>query len=273
MKLSSRLFRRIIIAIAFLAVFALTGYGLKKVTTAPPTCTDGIMNGQEEGVDCGLFACNKYCEPDLAPPKVISTKLIKAGEKDYDFIAEIDNPHKEFGASEVAYELRLLDSDKKELLKREGVFYILPGQTKFLILPFLTTENSVSDIELNIKSAKWQKIESLEGLSLIVRNETYTSANDGSSFLNALIFNNSDFEFELVDLDIILYNSQGDIIAVNKSDIRTFVARTERAFRVIWPFHIQGKVSKIEVRPSTNLFENSNFIKRYGSEVEKFQNY
>lgn len=276
-KLSSRLLRRVIILIIFLAVFTLTGLGLKTAVTPTPTCNDGIMNGQEEGIDCGIFACNNYCEPDLAPPKIILTKLIKAGnslsgKEDYDFVAEIENPNKDFGASEVAYELKLLSSDSSELLKREGTFYILPGQTKFLILPFLTTKNNVSNIDLSIRSAKWQKIDSLEGMNLIVRNEKYTPGGN-SGILNAGIFNDSDFDFELVDIDILLYNSAEEVIAVNKTDIRTFLARTERAFSVVWPFPIKGSVAKIVIRPSTNLFENSNFIKSYGSEVQKFQMY
>ncbi len=271
-RLSSRLLRRVIIAVIFLTVFSLTGFGLRKVTTTPPTCTDGKMNGEEEGIDCGLFACNNYCEPDLAAPTVSSTKLIKAGDRDYDFVAEIDNPHPDFGASEVVYELRLMGNDNSELLKRDGIFYILPGQTKFLILPFLTTETNVSSISLDIKSAKWQKIDSLEGMNLLVRNEKYTSSGN-TGIVNAVIKNDSDFEFEVVDIDVLLYDFQGEIIGVNKTDIRTFLARSERSFQVVWPFLIRSNVSRIEIRPSTNLFENSNFIKSYGSEVQKFQQY
>lgn len=273
MRLSLRSVRRIIIGLIFLAVFALTGFGIKTVVTPTPTCTDGVMNGEEEGIDCGLFACNKYCEPDLAPPKVLSTKLIQAGKGDYDFVAEIENPHRQFGASEVHYELILLNDSGNELLKREGVFYILPGQTKFLILPFLTTQNNVANIELKIKSAKWQRIDSLEGMNLVVRNERFISNSNGGGSVNAVIFNDSDFDFDMIDIDVILYDHKKEIIGVNKSNIRTFVARSERAFQVVWPFPIQGSISKIDVRPSTNLFENSNFIKAYGSEVEKFQNY
>ena len=127
-KFSLRLLRRIIIAGIFLAVFTLTGFGLKRATTAVPTCTDNIMNGEEEGVDCGLFACGNYCEPDLDPPQVMSTKLLKAGENDYDFVAVIKNPHPQFGASEVVFELVLFNGDDTELSKEEGIFYILPGQ-------------------------------------------------------------------------------------------------------------------------------------------------
>lgn len=274
MVLSSRLLRRLVIAIVFLVVFGLTGFGLRQITTPAPSCTDGVMNGEEEGIDCGLFACGTYCQPDLDPPQVVLTKLIQASENDYDFVAEIKNPHQQFGASEVEYELVLFNGNGNELSKEGGVFYILPGQTKYLILTHITTEKDVTKIDFNIKSAIWQRIDSLEGLNLIVRNQKYTNF-DGSSgsFLNAVILNDSDFDFEMIEVDVLLFNSKEDIIGVNKSDIRTFLSRTERSFRVSWPFRINGHVERIEVKPSTNLFKNSNFIKTYGSEVEKFQEY
>lgn len=273
MKPSPRLLRRLIIAFVFLAVFSLTGLGLRKATTPAPTCTDGIMNGQEEGIDCGLSSCGKYCELKLDPPQVISTKLIEVGENDYDFVAKIKNPHQQFGASEIEYELALFNGDDSELNKEEGVFYILPSQTKYLILTHLTTKQNVQRIDFKIKSATWQKIDSIEGMNLVVKARKYINLpGDGTAF-DANILNDSDFDFEMVDIDVVMYNSQDDIIAVNKSDIRTFLARTERAFRVVWPFKINGQVDKIEVYPSTDLFKNSNFIKAYGSEIHKFQQY
>src|SRR3989344_1590187 len=274
MKLSSRLIRRVVIAIVFLATFTLLGYGTKQLTTPIATCTDLIMNGEEEGVDCGLTACGKDCEPDLDPPSVKSTKLIKAGKGDYDFVAEIINPNIDFGASEVEYELALFNSGESELLKEAGIFYIFPGQTKYLILPALTTEKEVKRIDFKILNARWQKIESLEGMNLIVRRDKYTVLPGGlSSKLEAVIFNDSDFDFNVIDVDILVRNVSGEIIAINRTDIRTLIARTERGFIATWPFPIEGKIAEIEIIPSTNLFENLNFIKRYGSGIEKFQQY
>lgn len=274
MKLSPRLMRRMVIAVIFLAVFSFTGLGLKRIVTPAPSCTDGIMNGQEEGIDCGATACSKECEVVLDPPKVNLTKLLKAGDKDYDFVAEIVNPHIDFGASEVGYELVLHNQAGEELLKREGVFYLLPGQDKFLVLPFLTTENNVGKIDFTIKSAKWQKLDSLEGMNLIVRREKYNVYGGGSSSaLDAVIFNDSNFDFETVNVDVVLRDYQNEIIAVNNVEISTFQARTERNFTARWPFLINRKIAKMEIMPSTNLFENSNFIKQYGSGVEKFQQY
>lgn len=274
MKLSSRLLRRIVIAGIFLAIFSLTGLGFRRAITPAPSCTDGIKNGEEEGIDCGLFACGNYCQPDLAPPQVISVKLLEADENDYDFVAEIKNPHQQFGASEVEYELVLFNGNEEEISRDDGIFYILPGQTKYFILTHLTTGKTVERIKFDILSATWQRIESLDGLNLIIRQDKYEnlSGNNGSK-LEAVIFNDSDFDFKVVDVDVVLFDSNSRIIAVNRSDIRTFLARTERGFLAIWPFQISGNVARFEIYPSANIFENSNFIKNYGSETEKFQQY
>ena len=272
MKLSSRLLRRIIILVIFLAVFGFSGYGLKKITAPAPTCNDGIQNGQEEGIDCGLTTCNISCEEELASPEVKSSKLIKVGENDYDFVAKIINPNVQYGAPEVNYELTLFDDGDIEVLKEDGVFYLLPIQEKFLVLTSLKTNGSANRSELKIKSATWQKLESLEGLNLIVRREKF-SVEGSSSSLEAVIFNDSDFDFGVVEVQVLLLDSREDVIAVNRTDIRTFVSKTERYFKATWPISISRPVVRTEIRAVTNLFENANFVKRYGSSIERFQEY
>ena len=191
---------------------------------------------------------------------------------DYDFVAEIENPNKDFGASEIVYDLKLFNGSNTEILKEGGVFYILPNQKKFLILSALTTDREVSRVEFDIKNASWQKLDSLDGMSLIVRQEKYTETGSWST-ISAGIFNDSDFDFGIVDIDVVLFNSKDEIVAVGRSDIRTFLAKTERHFEVKWPFEFSDKMARFEIHPLTNLFENYNFIKSYGSPIEKFQEY
>ena len=187
-------------------------------------------------------------------------------------MAEITNPHVQYGAPEVNYELTLFGEDGIEVLKENGVFYLLPIQEKFLILTALKTDGSANRAELKIKSAIWQKLESLEGLNLIVKREKF-SVEGSSSSLEAVIFNDSDFDFGVVEAQVLLLDSRENAVAVNRTDIRTFVSKTERYFKATWPILISWPVARTEIRAVTNLFENSNFVKRYGSSVEKFQEY
>ena len=274
MNLPSRLFRRIIIAVVFLAVLGFLGLGFKKATTPVATCVDGAKNGQEEGIDCGLVACGISCEEELAPPKVKSSQLFKVGDNDYDFIAEIINPHDKYGSSEINYELTFFGKSGKEIFKKSGNFYLLPIQQIPLILTSLKTKEIVEKSEFKIKSAKWQKLESLEGVNFIVRREKLTIVDSNqTNSLEAVIFNDSDFDFGIVDIWILLLDSSNNTIGVNRTDIRTFFAGTERYFKVVWPFAINRRTAKTEIMVTANPFENANFVKRYGSPVEKFQKY
>lgn len=269
-----RFTKRIVIAVIVLAVLGLGGYWLKKAATPAPTCADKIKNGQEEGIDCGLIACNVSCEEEIASPQVKSGKFMKVGKNDYDFVAQIANPHDQYGASEVNYELIFFDQNDAEALKKEGIFYLLPAQETFLVLTSLNTEENIQRFDLRIKSAKWQKLESSEEINLAVKREKLSVSPDGlSNILEAVVFNGSDFDFGEVDIQVLILGAGDDIVAVNKTMVRTLVAGTERYFKVVWSFPISGRAAKIEIRTTTNLFENANFVKRYGSPVEKFQKY
>ena len=267
--------KQLIIGLVFVLIIGAIAYGfVGYFFFVEPTCFDKVQNGQEEGVDCGLLACGITCEPAISSLSVTSQKLIEVRPNDYDFVAEIKNPHTDYGSSEVAYELKLLNGNNQELLTKEGIFYILPNQTKFLILPFLTTEQNVSEINFKIKSAVWQKIDSMSSVTLAATRQSYIVLDGGnSSSLEAVILNDSDFDFDTIDIDIALRNKYGSVIAVNKSEINTLLAHTERGFKVVWPFPINEDVAEIEIIPTTNLFDNSNFIKRYGSGLEQFQQY
>jgi len=51
------------------------------ITTDPPTCTDGIKNGFETGVDCGGGGCS-ICLPPPAPPACMTPVLLPSGSLD-----------------------------------------------------------------------------------------------------------------------------------------------------------------------------------------------
>lgn len=51
------------------------------ITTEPPTCTDGIKNGFETGVDCGGGGCG-ICLPPPAPAACVTPVLLPSGSLD-----------------------------------------------------------------------------------------------------------------------------------------------------------------------------------------------
>ena len=108
----------------------------------------------------------------------------------------------------------------------------------------------------------------------MVKNKKYSFLEPGQGFskLEATLLNNSSFDFEYVDVFAVLFSQEGEILAVGKTDIRTFSAKTERFFEIKWIAPFSGEAARAEVYPYTDVFKNENFIKEYGAQ-ERFQKF
>src|SRR3990167_4665752 len=266
--MEKRIQKQLVIGMIFALLIAGSVYGLMDhFFIIEPTCFDGVQNGIEEGIDCGLLACGVACEPPILPLSILSQKLIEIRPNDYDFVAQVNNPNSLFGASRVGYQLNF------GVLQKTGVFYILPGQTRFVIVPGIRVEGGITDAFIDIKEVEWERFDTFENISFPIQRKSYTVINRNGTFseLEAVVLNNSDFDFDKVEAGVILFDGSNNIVAVNRTDIRTLLSRTERYFKVSWPIELPETVRQ-DIEVLTNVFENSNFIKRYGTQ-EKFQKY
>ena len=260
-----RVAKQILIGLIYIGLFFSIGYGVYYLNHKP-TCFDGIQNQNEEGLDCGLV-CGNSCRKVL-PVQVSSVRLFKIGEGDYDVLAQVYNPNSDLGSPKVDYDLIFLDSDNTEISRSSFDFYILPGQTKHIILTSIKSQPDIAMASIAIKDVTWEKLNmvNMQSISFPVKDKQFKDTE-----LGAVVFNDSDFDFDTVDIGVILYDQNDNVIGVNRSNVNTLLSRTDRFFKVLWPKPIVG-VFRVDVEPNTNLLSNSNFIKRYGTD-EKFQEY
>lgn len=262
----SRFAKQLVFGFIYLILILLIGYGIYYFRQSTPSCVDGIQNQNEEGVDCGLV-CGNSCKKIL-PIDVSSVQVFKVGRDDYDILAKVYNPNSDLGSSKVVFDLILVDKDSAELSRRNFEFYILPGQIKHIILTSVKSTAEVQGAKIVIKDISWEKLSLFDPqmVSFIVRDKQFKQTEFG-----AIVRNESDFDFDTVDIGVILYDQNDNVIGLNKSNMNTLVSRTDRYFKVLWPIPIMG-VFKVDVEPGTNLLNNLNFIRRYGTQ-EKFQEY
>lgn len=271
--IDSRLQKQLIVGLVFILFLLLFGYGVYVWIRVEPTCFDNIKNGKEDGVDCGLAACSKTCELTIIPLEIQSSKYLQTGIGDYDFVARVYNSNTTYGASSLDYSLSFTDANGVELLKTDGSSYILPGQTKFLTAVSLKINGEVANVTMTINSVQWSKTQPFDSVvNFMIRRQNFVPDINGNSQFSAALFNGSNFDFDKVDVAIVLLDETENIVGVSKTDIRTFVSGTERGFQVQWPYSIDSNVVNIAIEATTNLFENSNFLKTYGT-PEKFQKF
>ena len=265
----SRTLKRIIISGVYVLIVAIIvgGWYWSKYS---PTCMDGVKNGQEESVDCGTVACGKACVAPVQALVVQDVQLVKTPAGDFDIAALIYNPNVDYGTDVVGYDLVISDLAGKEVFRQNNSFYILPGQTKYIVQ---TSLKGVSDgvlAKLDIKSVDWQKVTTAQDITFIITREA-TTFEVNQTIYQAVITNNTNFDFDTIDANMIVIDSSGAIIATNKTNFQTFLSQTDRSIKVTWPFVLPADV-RIQTEVNTNVFNNANFLKRNGTQ-EKFQQY
>lgn len=271
--MDERIIKRITIGLIFVVILSGVGYGLYSFTHAQATCFDNKQNQDEEGIDCGAV-CGNSCSPQIVPLEIISNELVEVDDG-YDFVAKIRNPNTFVGGANVSYDIIMKDSEGTDLEPIRGTFYILPVQTKYIIKSPLVVSGVPVSATMVIKDITWHMVNASDlqiDFPLIREQHGAASAPGVKYQVEGTISNISDFDFDRVDVSVLLLDSQGVVRAVTTTVINTFLTRSERYFKVTWPTEVQGEGLVPQVQATTNVFNNSNFIKRYGTQ-EEFQRY
>jgi hypothetical protein len=232
-----------------------------------PTCFDGVQNGGEDGVDCGAASCGVLCAAPVLPLQVVDTVLVRAGSST-DVLAHLENPNPLYGAAVVEYTMTVTDSAGAVLATRTGTTYVNPSQPRYILFTRLNLTGTPAKAELQIDEARvqWSALnaDAKGDIQFAVRGDTLTVASDSIRY-EAVVLNRSSFDFDTVDVTVLLRNAGGSVVSANATVQRTLKAGEERSFVMTWPFPVDDAV-RAEAVVTTNVFLNSNFIRVYGSE-------
>lgn len=251
----------LVLSIIFLA-FVFLIYSWIRPTA---TCNDGIKNQNEQEIDCG-GVCNK-CE------KIISQEIIiqevgfveNGAANKYDLYSRIFNSNNIFGSNEFQYEFRIKDLNGDVVASSRGKNFILPSESKYIIANNVEIASAPASVEFVILNSQWMELqEHLEKPQLKIVNKQYNQISSGVGFSEAsgLLKNESPFDFNVIALKIILKNSDGHIIAVNSTEMRTVKSGENRDFKALWTSRFSGEVRNVDVQAETNIFNAETFIKK-----------
>lgn len=268
--------KQFIIITVLVVILLIFGFLFYLFSRPAPSCYDGIKNQGEEEVDCG-GPCIPCEVKSLKPVKVIWVKALAIKDKQgvYDVAAQIRNPNQNYGLSKLSYEFKLYDESDSLIFSKKNSTFILPNETKYIIEPRLEVNQSISKISLVLEPGEpgdWQKLKDFEKNQLFIKNKNYQLLESGPGFsqVSGIVKNASAFDFDKVQINVILFNQQHEVVGVNKTEMRTLLSGEERYFLTTWFSKIEDEVFFVDVEAETNVFIDENFMKRYGA-PEKFQ--
>lgn len=259
----SRTKKRIMVIAVYLLIFGLIGLGIYLTIKPDPSCNDGKLNQNEKDIDCGgvCAPCEEKNGKDLI---VLEKAMVDGGNGSYDAVVKINNPNNRVGSPELSYSFIVNDSSGQPVYKKTGKSYILPAETKYIVEMGIQLPQGAnpSNFSVVFDSVTWKTLAEVSKPELNIYSKDVTVQQNGTGVTaQALLRNESSYDFAKIKIAAVLRNGSGSIIGINSTEKETVKAGEERDFKFIWPYSLGSDVASFDVEANTDLYDERNFLK------------
>src|SRR3989338_9543634 len=215
------------------------------IVYSAPTCSDGVRNGEEKGVDCG-GACQRICTSDALNPIVLWSKVFNISGDVYSLVAYVENPNINSKNRRAKYQFQDYDTDNKLITVRDGETSI-PKNRKFAIFETgVILKNSKPKL-VNFQFtafSPWEKdTQSEPDVSV-----TYGAISSSTSpSLSGTVTNNSLQDIPQLELTVFALDSKENVLGASRTFIDNLYKRTSQDFVFTWQKAFEGNISVINV--------------------------
>lgn len=213
------------------------------------TCSDGLRNQGEAGIDCG-GPCVNLCRAEYSDPNILWVRWAKVlSSGTYNVLAYVENPNLDAGAYDVPYNFKIYDKSDVLLFEKSGTTYIPPSKNFAIFEDSIDVEDKIpARISFAFSNNNlWQKIASKElDLASISKN---LSKEDSKPRLDVSIKNKSLQSIKNIEVVAILYDIDDNAIAFSRTKIDSVVGDGTQNIVFTWPEPLSGKVYRIEIVP------------------------
>lgn len=202
-----------------------------------PTCSDGIQNQGEEGIDCGAV-CGISCEQKYLKELSYShVNIYRLGDQ-VSVYFDLDNSNQNFGLKNFKYKIDFYGFADKLLKSVEGQSFIYPGQnkdsaggSKKIIEAGLRVLGDIRSVKASFFNIDWRP--SSEFRSIKLENQNMKTGKDGDFFvISGAIKSLVSFTVPQVVINAFLKDASGKILGVSKNEIGQLLPFEEREYRV-----------------------------------------
>ncbi len=227
--------RRLYFASSVALILTLLSFGVFwKIFYRTPTCSDGIKNGDEQGVDCG-GSCQNICSNETISPIVLWAKVFNVSGDLYSAVALVENPNLNSTNPNANYKFSIYDTNNKLITVKEGQTLIPKGKR------FAVFESGIVLKGLKPKSAEfeftafspWQKDTSAE--PTITLNYGELTSTSTSPRIFGSISNNSLQDVSKIELTVLVLDSNENAVAASRSYVDNLSSHSSQDFVFTWP--------------------------------------
>ncbi|MDD2657875.1 MAG: hypothetical protein PHD04_04450 [Candidatus Pacebacteria bacterium] len=215
-----------------------------------PSCTDGLQNQGEAGIDCG-GSCAYLCAADEQPPTVLFAKALSNGAGRASVIASVENKNASVAAKDVPYRVRLYGAGRSLIQEVTGTLDLPPGATIPVFIPSITSGKQVvvaTFFDIDPSSPKWFQMS--DDPRILPRvSSTKQGGTSSAPRIEATLVNSSTNMLSNVETIVLVRDEKGDVIAASRTIVSAIPAGGQSTATFTWNSAFPGIPASIEVVP------------------------
>ncbi len=236
--------RQLLIAIAVLAIVLVLGSGIwLAFFYRAPSCSDGLQNQGEQGIDCG-GPCSLLCQAPLV--SALWARSVEVAPGVYHAVAMVTNPESNAGTTALPYVFQLFDNQNILIAERRGTTFLQPGDVIPLFEPNIVTGQRVPvRTFVTFGNAVWTAMTRSESPIQV----TSRTLDQSGLRLSAHIVNASARPASGVVLTALLYDATDILVAASQTTLTSISARGESDVVFTWQEPFARPVVRTEIVP------------------------
>jgi hypothetical protein len=214
-----------------------------------PSCFDGILNGKEQGIDCG-GSCVRLCASSFGSPRLAWTRFEELVPGFYNIAAYITNPNPKGQARGVPYHFMVYDARGILIIEHKGKVDIPPQRNTLVFARAVDVGKRIpAKASFEFTGAPdWRSaVDTLD--SLVIGEKKYTEDTTSSSLEVSIRNSSVSRATGPFAVYVILYDIDNNAIGFSKTLIDDIQPGQNVIAPFTWPFDRDGKVISIEVLP------------------------
>lgn len=231
-------------------IAAFTAFVLVSTFYKAPSCTDGVQNQNEAGVDCG-GPCRYLCTAQVQPPTVLFSKAIQNSQGRTDVVASIENKNATAAAKDVPYRITLYGAGQSLIQQVTGTLDLPPFSTVSVYLPGIAAGkqkvvNTFLDIEAT--APQWFTMANDPRIVPTVSNTTLLGT-PSAPRIDAVLTNPSIRVLANVRVVVLVRSASGDVMAASETIVPTIPAQGRAIATFTWNNAFASTPTSVEAVP------------------------
>jgi hypothetical protein len=214
-----------------------------------PSCSNGKMDGDETGIDCG-GSCTTICTTDSLPLIMHGDpRVVPVASSTYALAVSIQNPNVSGRVDHAAYTVKFFDATSGEPLKTiDGSTYVPPAATFALFLgPYDFGDAVPVRAVLSWSTLTWVK--DINRMPVIEVHDPLLSDTESKPHLVATAVNPGSSAVSNIEFVALIKDSGGTIIAASKTVIHSLPPEGSAPLIFTWPKPFVATPTAVEVVP------------------------